>query len=383
MLEQSLSPTSASFWATFFLAVIALAPLRSGPVRRYVFAGVNFLFLTLLLRGQVAVLIVGLAGTWGLLQLVTRPATRKFAAGAAGLLAAALFGLHKMPEVSASLSLGMVNPLLAVLGFSYVALRLVEVFRAAYEDEVCPGPVDLINYLLPFHMLAAGPIQSWREFRQQLDVPAPLDTEGVLNAIERIAFGLFKKFVLAYSIQRLFLTGFGGEGFWVNFLEMQFFFLWLFLDFSAYSDIAVGIGRLIGVATPENFNRPYLARNMIDFWDRWHISLSLWIRHNIFIPLQLALVRKTENRYQLVPATLAFTVAFVLCGLWHDISLPYLAWGAMHAVGLVVTNAYRYALTRKLGGRKGVAAYMQRPVIRVIATLLTYEYVAFSLLLIG
>ena len=84
---------------------------------------------------------------------------------------------------------------------------------------------------------------------------------------------------------------------------MQLNYLWLYLDFSAYSDIAVGVGRLMGVATPENFNRPYLARNMIDFWERWHISLSLFIRRNMFIPIQLALMRRTDGRRPLLVAS--------------------------------------------------------------------------------
>ncbi len=72
----------------------------------------------------------------------------------------------------------------------------------------------------------------------------------------------------------------------------MFFYLWLYLDFSAYSDITVGAGRLMGVATPENFNRPYVARNLVDFWDRWHISLSRFIYRNVFTPVQLFLLRR-------------------------------------------------------------------------------------------
>ncbi len=104
-----------------------------------------------------------------------------------------------------------------------------------------------------------------------------------MYAFDRIASGLFKKYVLANLIKRLFLTDYRSAGLYVL-LEVQLTFIWLYLDFSAYSDVAVGVGRLMGVATPENFNRPYLARNIIEFWERWHISLSQFIRRNIFIP---------------------------------------------------------------------------------------------------
>ena len=145
-------------------------------------------------------------------------------------------------------------------------------------------------------------------------------------ATERIANGLFKKYVLAQGLEALLLTGFHAHGAY-TILEIQLTYLWLYLDFSAYSDIAVGIGRLIGVATPENFNRPYLARNVIDFWERWHISLSMFIRRNVFIPIQLTLMRRTSGRAPLWIASFAFVVSFLLCGLWHSLSWVWVAWG--------------------------------------------------------
>jgi D-alanyl-lipoteichoic acid acyltransferase DltB (MBOAT superfamily) len=165
-------------------------------------------------------------------------------------------------------------------------------------------------------------------------------------------------------------------------LDVQWHYLWLYLDFSAYSDIAVGIGRLLGVATPENFSRPYLARNLIDFWERWHISLSQFIRRDLFIPIQLALVRRTGGRYPLAIASFAFAVSFVLCGLWHSISLTWLAWGGVHAAGLIACNVYRHLLQRHLG-RKGVHHYLANRWVHLLAIFLTFEFVAFSLVPVG
>ena len=122
-------------------------------------------------------------------------------------------------------------------------------------------------------MLAAGPIQSYDDFAAQPALPSALRPVEALAAFERIAAGLFKKYVVANLVLQLFLTDYRSAGPYVL-LEAQLTYIWLYLDFSAYSDMAVGVGRLLGVATPENFNRPYLARNVIDFWERWHISLS-------------------------------------------------------------------------------------------------------------
>src|SRR5262249_48358829 len=151
--------------------------------------------------------------------------------------------------------------------------------------------------------------------------------------------------------------------------------------FSAYSDIAVGVGRMIGVATPENFNRPYLARNMVDYWERWHISLSHFIRRNIFFPVQLALMRSTDGRHPLAITSVAFLVSFLLCGLWHNIGWNWLAWGAYHAFGLIVRNLHQHLLLKKLG-RKGLNRYNANPWIRALGIALTFEYVAFSLVLV-
>jgi alginate O-acetyltransferase complex protein AlgI len=192
--------------------------------------------------------------------------------------------------------------------------------------------------------------------------------------MERIASGLFKKFVLAGYLDRMFLTGFQARGPYF-FLEVQLNFLWLYLDFSAYSDVAVGLGRLLGVETPENFRKPYLARNVIEFWERWHISLSMFIRRHLFIPAQMELMRRTSGRWPLWAASLAFTVSFLLCGLWHGVSWPWFAWGCVQSAGLIVCNLYRAALTRRLG-RKGVNAYLANPWIRALAIFLTFEFAA-------
>lgn len=380
MFVQQLNLTEPPFWIAFLAALVLLTPLTSPRWRRAALALVNLGFLLLVLGSGALWVAVGLVASWWLLHFTARPRGGPLALGIAVPLFGLLFLLNKLPDFWPALGSGLFSPYLAAMGYSYVALRLVEIFRHTFETRQVPAPLATINYLVPFHMLAAGPIQAYRDFRDQPKVPAPLTREAALYGTERIVLGLFKKLVLAHTIDELFLTGFNAGG-WYWLIEMQFFFLWLYLDFSAYSDIAVGMGRLMGVATPENFNRPYLARNMIDFWERWHISLSGFIRRNLFIPLQLMMARRTPRHLQLLPASVAFTVSFLLCGLWHDISPAFLAWGAMHAVGLVITNAYRHLLARRLG-RKGMQAYLDNPYYRVLAIFLTYQYVALSLVLI-
>ena len=365
-------PATGQFWWFVGLALVALVPLARGTPRKWVFAGINLAFLALMLRAQVIWCVLFLILAWLLLQIVAGRLRRVFfPIGCLGLLA--LFVAHKVPELVASTALSRINPALSVMGFSYVTLRLLDATRVIRDSQkAAPDLLSTINYLVPFHMLAAGPIQSYAEFLTQPAVPAPLSTRAALSATERIATGLFKKYVLAQGLQGLFLTEFHAQGAYPLF-EAQINFIWLYLDFSAYSDLAFGIGRLIGVATPENFNRPYLARNVVDFWERWHISLSMFIRRNIFIPIQLSLMRLTNGRAPLWIASFAFIVSFLLGGLWHGVSWVWAVWGLYQALGLIICTLYRDWLRRRIGA-KGVSRYMANPWIRMLGIALTFEF---------
>jgi D-alanyl-lipoteichoic acid acyltransferase DltB (MBOAT superfamily) len=383
MTEPFIDVARVSFWLTFVLAVVVLVPITAPDLRKWAWAAVNVGFLsTLLTPGQLAWALLAVLVVHVALRAAGGEAGRGLAAGALSAATVWLFLVHKLPDAASHTGLNPARPILIAVGFSYVALRICDVLRAVLERRhPAPDLPSTINYLVPFHMLAAGPIQAFDDFVSQPKVPPPLSTTRALEGVERIAQGLFKKFVLAFIIQSLFLTGFRARGLYLLF-EAQVFFLWLYLDFSALSDLAVGMGRILGIATPENFDQPYLARNMINFWERWHISLSQFIRRNLFIPVQLWLVRKTGGRQPLWCASAAFTLSFLLCGLWHGVSLRYLLWGLLHAVGLVVANLYRYLLNRRLGNR-GVKQYLANPWIRTAAIFVTFEFVALSLLVVA
>lgn len=407
------------FWCVLAVAVLVLVPITSAVLRKWAWAAVNLAFLGLLLRmpdpervwaliqrydfADAAMLVVG--SGWGMAcigVLIAWMGLRAVRSGrlgvtpliAGGLAVLGLFVLHKLsatelydsdewkrPLDAVGLTSARVLPLKTVLGaigFSYVALRLVEALRLTHEGRhPAPDLPSTINYLLPFHMLAAGPIQGYADFVAQPSVPPPLTASDALRGVERIAHGLFKKFVLASVIENAFLTKFSLPYPYLA-IEALMFYLWLYLDFSAYSDITVGAGRLMGVATPENFNRPYVARNLIDFWDRWHMSLSRFIYRNLFIPVQLALLRRAGPQAALRCAAVAFTVSFLLCGLWHELNGRWLLWGALHAGGLVTVNGYRAWLQKHLS-REAFNRYRASRVVRVLAVILTQAFVAATL----
>ena len=240
MMGQLIDLSGIEFWLVLALAVLLLAPAAAVLPRKLTWAALNIGFVALLLGGQAVAILGGVLTVHLALQAIYGSRFRAAFALLAGLSVLLLFVLHKLPGHAEHMGFQPVTFALSSVGFSYVTLRLVEVLRAVFERRHPPPDLpSMVNYLLPFHMLAAGPIQSYDDFAAQPEVPEKPTQRGVLTAVERIAAGLFKKFVLAYLLQKLFLTDFQAGGLYFV-IEVQVFFFWLFLDFSAYSDIAGG-----------------------------------------------------------------------------------------------------------------------------------------------
>ncbi len=372
-MPRPLDLVSWQFWSILLLGLILLTPVIRPSLRKWLLALLNLLFLYFLLGVYTVVVVVAI----GLVTMLARRGLPAFLVVGATLL---FFVGHKLPGL---VPVASFNPLLAAIGYSFLALRVLDLTRAVVEErQSAPDLISCINYLAPFHMLAAGPIQTYDEFCRQPPVPEAPDYAGVLNGLDRIAQGLFKKLVVAQTLDRIFLSNFQNPDQLYTFIEIQIYYIWVYLDFSAYSDIAVGTGKLLGLQTPENFRSPLLARDIIDFWERWHISLSKFIRFHLFIPVQLTLARSWKSRWPLLSGAVAYLVSFGLCGLWHGFGFKFLIWGLYHAVGLIVCKAYQEAMLQRWG-RKGRKAYLANQPIRWIMTAITFEFVAISLWLIA
>lgn len=204
---------------------------------------------------------------------------------------------------------------------------------------------DYASFIFYFPSLVAGPIKRYESFLPQLELGlGSVSRRQVMEGLLRVARGYFMKIVLAD-----FLTSFIGyyEPIfkdlssvmrWSIFLS---FSLRIWFDFSGYSEIAIGLAMMMGIKLPENFNWPYAALNIRDFWHRWHISLSSWIRDYIYIPLG-------GNRDGLSRKILNGIIAFSICGLWHGPAWHFVLWGLYHGFGLALSSNYR-----ALGGTAG------------------------------
>lgn len=183
--------------------------------------------------------------------------------------------------------------------------------------------------------VVSGPIKRFEQFIPSIASGCQkINSTDIQVGIMRIVIGLIKKLVIADNLTALIayyqpnFSTLTSEGRWLVLIAIS---LRILFDFSGYSDIAIGFARLMGIKLPENFNWPYLATSIQDFWRRWHISLSTWIRDYVYIPLggnQYGLARKVSNGI----------VAFAICGLWHGAAWNFIVWGLYHGIGLVITT---------------------------------------------
>jgi len=163
-------------------------------------------------------------------------------------------------------------------------------------------------------------------------------------------------------------------------VAMVFYYLYLYCNFSGFCDMAIGAAALIGIPVAENFDSPLLARNMRDFWNRWHITLSQYMRDVVFAPLSKTLVRAFGPARANHAIALTIIVVFLLIGIWHGVGWNYAAFGLAQALGVVTVHYYTLFLKRQLG-RDGFKAYHENPWIHAAAVTLTFAYCAASLLL--
>lgn len=225
------------------------------------------------------------------------------------------------------------------LGVSFFVFEFVHyLFEVRRGGEPIRSPLRFLLFAIFFPSLVAGPIKRYPQFLASLEAGSRrLDPANLAEGLRRIATGYLKKVVLADNLTffiELHQSAFAALGLFERWLLVAGLAFRILLDFSGYTDIAIGFARLLGVSLPENFNWPYLARNLQDFWQRWHISLSTWIRDYVYIPLG-------GSRHGLARRVFNALFAFALCGLWHGAAWNFVLWGLYHGVGLGLCATYR------------------------------------------
>jgi len=276
------------------------------------------------------------------------------------------------------------NHNIQIIGLSYILFRIIHLLIECQEREgIKFNVLSYLNYLLGFHMLLAGPIQRYSDFHRQYTSNPSLSEKENWTALNRILNGFIKKFILAEQVHLLipyFIANHGEHPFLYSWLYAYSYFIFTYLDFSGYCDIVIGVGYFIGVIPPENFNYPIMARNIIDFWNRWHISFYEWIRDYLFTPILKFTLTRTRGEYLLIMACLSYMITLVLSGLWHGTEFRCIAWGVYHGVGIIICKLYELFI-RKYLGQKRFKEYLANRWIRFSSTFVTFQFVSVSFLI--
>lgn len=235
--------------------------------------------------------------------------------------------------------------LLAFIGISYMSFKTIQIML-----EISDGLIkekisvkDYLQFLLFFPTVSAGPIDRSRRFLKEINEVMPrkeyLELAG--DGVYRIVLGLLYKIVLSTYVYQMLLA-LNNTGTVVYSIKYMYLYtLYLFFDFAGYSLMAVGSSNILGIQTPMNFNKPFLSIDIKDFWTRWHITLSTWLRDFVFSRVLMQVIRKKWFKNRLHNATYAYMVNMLVMGFWHGLSVSYIVYGFYHGVLMAGFEVYQ------------------------------------------
>jgi alginate O-acetyltransferase complex protein AlgI len=385
--------TIASFSFLAFALVVVLAYNSHPSVgwRKWILLVANLAFLATFSHSRLifgplfAFLAFGFLSVWAIERAHSKAAYFSIIAGT--LLV--FFWLKKytfLPEVS------FLRFTYTTLGLSYIFFRVMHMIIDAHTRNL-GRKIDIasyLNYTLNFTTLVSGPIQRYPEFIEQHLAPVrpPLTIIDMGNGLERIVIGFFKVNVLglvfsmiqSQAINALSPNQPMGTGALTGAIIAASYTIYIYFNFSGYTDIVIGIARFLRIKLPENFNRPFSADNFLEFWNRWHMTLSHWLKTYVYNPLVIALMRRfPAAKAEPFLGVIAFFVTFFLIGLWHGRTSEFLFYGVLLGAGMSVNKLFQIEMAKAMGKKqyKELSAnWMYQAVCRGV----TFTFLSFSLL---
>lgn len=263
-------------------------------------------------------------------------------------------------------------------GLSYMCFKIWQVMIEIHDSKIQKlGLFDFFGLLLFFPSFSSGPVSRYEPFKEDYASSCKGSEYFefyIIPGTKKIFLGIFYKFAVAFEINTYLISKIPEN---VSFLHivlyMYAYTLYLFFDFGGYSQIAIGMGYLMGVKLPENFNKPFLACNMKEFWTRWHMSLSTWFNDYVFGRFVLNNMRNGlfENIHSATRWAYLFTM--LIMGLWHGFSIHYIIYGIYEGVLLVITDVYvKSRYYRKV---------KKKPYYKAMSRIICFQFVAFGMLL--
>ncbi len=352
-------------WRRWVLALLSLAVLTAYDVR---------------LLPLLSAVALGVAASVSLMQR-SAPAARR-AIGSAGV--AALIGLFAWNKLAGGgLSVLPSQSGVAFLGVSFLVLKAAgALIDAARGSLRAAAPLDVLAWVVFLPTYPSGPVEGFDHFRQQQ--PQWQQQRG-LGGLERILFGLVKSVIVAHYLGEwiapilaapeqaaapILLLAFYG-------LALRFYF-----DLAGYSDIAIGLSALYGYDIAENFDRPLTARNLALLWQRWHMTVTGWLRTYTFTPITRALMRRTGRRGDRIAVSAGVLVTFLLIGLWHGLSTNFAVYGLIQGLGVIWGSVFARDVGRRLLPAGLLRWWRTNPLGYALSTAITFNFFALTSILV-
>lgn len=271
------------------------------------------------------------------------------------------------------------------VGLSYAFYRVLGLIVDAQSEVelTAVGPVQFFNFAVNFPTLLAGPIDRYQDFRIPAQTPSASD---VADGAQRIAVGFCKVLVLSTLVggwqtaatERLLEVD-GAAKLMCACASFGLYPVFLYFNFSGYTDIVLGVGRWLGKRYPENFDAPFSSLNFIEFWSRWHMSLSFWLRDYVYTPLlKRGMMMELPRSFDPYLGVLAYFVTFFLIGIWHGSTLIFAFYGVLLALGVSGNKLFQIAMTKRLG-TKPYRQLARRRDYRYLSRGLTYTFYCFCM----
>jgi len=233
------------------------------------------------------------------------------------------------------------------LGISYLTFKAVQVIIEIRDGLIKEQPPTyrLVYFILFFPSISSGPIDRYRRFtKDEEKVWTSTEYQSLLSrGMHSIFIGFLYKFIIGYLISTYFLNKLNfitDNPVTYEWLYMYGYSLYLFFDFAGYTAFAVGFSCIMGIQTPENFNMPFISRNIKDFWNRWHMSLSFWFRDYVFMRFMMLMTKKKWIKNKMLISNLGYTILFLLMGVWHGLAIQYILYGLYHALVMSGYNIF-------------------------------------------
>ena len=334
-------------WAAVLMIPAVILGVKEKPIRYYGFFVTIVFAVVATVYKPITMAYLGLYCLWelvlvkGAVKLQKRQGRNKWTFFALVLLSLA-------PLVTFKISGLLGGSIFGFIGISYLTFKSLQVIIEVHDELIEEVKTfDFMYFLLFFPCLSSGPIDRSRRFNEDLYNVRP--KEDYLNLVGdglfRMVLGMVYKFVLAAAFyQGMTYLGnpiAGTDWTGSTLAYMYCYGFYLFFDFAGYSLMAIGMGYIFGIVTPDNFKKPFISVDIKDFWDRWHITLSHWFRDFVFSRFMMASIRGKWFKNKLTGASIGFMINMTLMGVWHGLSWCYILYGVYHGILLAVTEVYQ------------------------------------------